>query len=148
MLMGDICRNARSGLSSGEYDEVWCVVDHDERDQAIYRLRTDLARIRPRRALACVSTPCFEYWLLLHFEFTAQPFRSIEGGDSACTRVVRRLRKHIGNYRKNQPSVYLQCRERLDDALKNCKRGDPTVQNPATDVAELVERLRQLAKTD
>lgn len=91
-----------------------------------------------------VSTPCFEYWLLLHFEFTAQQFQGMDGGRSACGQVIRRLQGHLSGYKKNDASVYRQCRAKLDDALRNVRRLGGT-RTPSTEVGALVERLRRLA---
>ena len=61
-----------------ELDEIWCVLDHDERDVEIDDFRSWLGqqpneKARSTEIRAAISTPCFEYWLLLHFEFTIFP---------------------------------------------------------------------------
>lgn len=58
-------------------DEIWCVLDHDERTAEIGRFNQWLRR--PRRTTtrihAAMSVPCFEYWLLLHFTLTTKHYR-------------------------------------------------------------------------
>lgn len=143
----DLTSAARDALRN-DFDEVWCVVDHDDRDEAIRGLRNrlgDLSTGPHERVFACVSAPCFEYWLLLHFEFTNQRFVGMPGGAAACEQVIRLLRKHLQNYAKNDARVYERCSPRLDEALVNSKRIPADQANPNTDVGKLVERLRRLA---
>lgn len=76
------------GQSDGMYDEVWCVVDVDEFDVA----KAVVAAHRTQVNLA-ISNPCFEYWLLLHFEACMAPLTCYDD-------VARRLRKHVPQYDK------------------------------------------------
>lgn len=130
-----------------DFDEVWCVVDVDERNEDLRRLGTELSRLPARKSKSVhkvVSAPCFEYWLLLHFEFTAQSFHGMEGGRSACEQVIQRLRGHLPGYKKNDPAVYGRCGGRLAEALRNVERLDPRQCSPATEVGKLVLRLQGL----
>ncbi|WET83152.1 RloB family protein [Amycolatopsis sp. QT-25] len=54
--------------AEGTYDEVWCVVDVDEFD-----LDRAAATARRLRIELAISNPCFEFWLLLHFEACSAP---------------------------------------------------------------------------
>lgn len=131
-----------------DYEEVWCVVDEDERTDELRRLRERLEALGRRRSATsrtAVSAPCFEYWLLLHFEFTTQPFYGMDGGRSACEQVILRLRRHMPAYEKNDDSVYTKCKDGLNDALRNAKRTDTGGRGPRTEVDELVARLQHLA---
>lgn len=58
--------NSRERRTSGspEYDEIWCVMDTDDHPGLDAALReAEAAGIR-----LAVSNPCFELWLLLHFD--------------------------------------------------------------------------------
>ena len=146
VLMTDVPKATRDAWSRG-FDEVWYVVDEDERRGEIGRLLEGLSRLRQprgRSVRAVVSTPCFEYWILLHFEYTDRQFHGMEGGQSACGQVIQRLRGHLPGYKKNDASVYRQCRPKLDDAIRNVRRLGRT-RTPSTEVGSLVERLQRLA---
>ncbi|MCY3971143.1 MAG: RloB family protein [Acidobacteria bacterium] len=133
-----------------DFEEVWCVVDEDERPEEIRRLRERLARLQPGEdatSRSTVSTPCFEFWLLLHFEFTTQPFYGMAGGRSACQQVILRLRGHVPDYKKNDASVYGQFKDKLQDAQRNAERLDPDASSPQTEIGELVARLQRLAES-
>ena len=88
-------------------DEIWCVLDHDERDTEIEDFRSWLEQQSNENAdatkiRAAISTPCFEYSLLLHFTFTDKPFQGTPGGLSACQQVIRELETYIEGYRKDR----------------------------------------------
>ena len=132
-----------------DLDEIWCVLDHDERDTDIESFRAWLAR-QPSEETgsseirAAISVPCFEYWLLLHFRFTTRPFRGVPGGPSACEQVIRELETHLDGYQKADVANYDRCRERLPAAIQNAKRGRQPERLPSTSVWKLVERLQEL----
>ena len=95
-----------------------------------------------------LSDPCFEYWLLLHFELTDRPFDGAGTGRSACEEVTARLRSHLPEYRKNDLRIFKQCRERLDAAVRNARRVEenPSSQSPRTDVWKLIVRLLEIGR--
>ncbi|MFC5098702.1 RloB family protein [Amycolatopsis plumensis] len=75
--------------AADSYDEVWCVVDVDEFDVA--KAVVTARRVRVNLA---ISNPCFEYWLLLHFEACVAPL-------TCYSEVARRLRRHVPEYDKS-----------------------------------------------
>lgn len=94
-------------------DQAWLVVDRDawkpeDLDQ-LCRWAEDDARYH-----VAVSNPCFEFWLLLHFE---------EGvGVSDAEICTARLRKFCPDYSKHLiPGLFT--RERIDSAVARAKRG-------------------------
>ena len=94
------------------WDEVYCVLDHDGHDSAVNKLKAGLDSIGRRRSSQRVemilSKPCFELWVLLHFEFTDRPYTDLRGGRSACDGVIEVLRRHIPEYRKNEAHHFQQ----------------------------------------
>ncbi|MEW9552131.1 RloB family protein [Nonomuraea sp. NPDC050783] len=130
-------REARSQRDAAiAYDEVWCVVDVDDHktlDQALttaHRERVDLV----------VSTPCFELWILYHFEEYA----------AACDqeRVRRRLGRHIKDYDKHLGRDFPFSRHEL--ARERAERMDPDHyepnrkgRNPSTNVWLVVDAIRR-----
>ena len=134
-----------------DLDEIWCVLDHDERDVEIEDFRSWLGRqpnekARSTEVRAAISTPCFEYWLLLHFEFTNRPFQGMSGGPSACELVTRALATHLEGYRKADARTYERCRALLPVAIDNAKRGGQSEGASSTNVWELVEKLQEVEK--
>ncbi len=49
---------------------------------------------RHPNVLILINNPCFEFWLLLHFQQTSRPYNT-------CNEVIRDLKKYIPGYDKN-----------------------------------------------
>jgi len=91
------------------------------------------------------SNPCFEYWILLHFEKVGRSFNGYEG-------IKPHVRKHIRGYEK--ASDYFEIlATRIPHAIENSKaihraqwQNTPRSIdcNPGTTVHELVERLIEI----
>lgn len=138
------------------WDEVYCVLDHDGRDAKIKALEKGLVAIG-HKTDSCdikmiLSSPCFEFWLLLHFEITSRPFAAGLSG-AGCEDVIRRLERHLPGYQKNDARVFERCREHVHTALGNAKRLQKTTRllsglpaTPQTQVETLVRRLLQLSR--
>ena len=106
----------RSDPDRDPFDEVWIVIDTEgvgDRDR-LMKARAAIERARKLQFKTAVSNPCFEYWLLLHFEDTTATFN-----DAAA--VGARLRKHIKNYKKNQ-SAFRETRDLVRTAIANAEK--------------------------
>lgn len=93
-----------------------------------------------------VSRPSFEFWLLLHFEYSSRPFRTAE-------EVIADLRRHLTNYDKASPQLYQQVEAGLDMAIghvgrlkQELARTGATV--PDTDLPHLVVQLLKMCRDD
>jgi hypothetical protein len=93
--------------------------------------------------------PCFEYWLLLHFDSSSSPFygKSKSAGDEA----VDRLKKKIPGYKKSQEGVYSKIKAKTLIALQNAKKANNAAlssgtDNPSTNVDSLVAELLQIRR--
>jgi hypothetical protein len=64
------------------YDQVYCVIDRDQHK----RFQEALEKAKGKKIKMIVSIPCFEYWLLLHFEFTTKSFQATER-HSVCDNI-------------------------------------------------------------
>ena len=130
-----VVEKARTENRDGDFDQVFCVVDGDKPE----RIAIARARIGRRRDLAlAVSTPCFEVWLLLHFERSDAPF-------AECTQVCNNLRQphRLPDYVKGLRYDFAPLTARIDTAIDNAEwlagRG---LDNPATDLHRLLTHLR------
>lgn len=116
-----------------EFDEVWCVFDVDE-----FPGVADAVRLAAREGVfVAVSNPCFELWLLLHFERCTAHVPRYKS-------LVSKLEKHVGNYDKTELK-FMQYQDGVDDAIRRARDLDPTGEafqrNPSTGVWRLVERI-------
>jgi hypothetical protein len=135
-----------------EYDRVYCVFDRDKHttfNTAVNKVMDTRRTGVPIHAIT--SVPCFEVWLLLHYEHRPPAFCTT-GNDSNCDPVVSRLKKHIPNYEKgNIDAVFEGLYNSRNVALKNAKSLEifhetSGADNPSTKVHELVEYLMDLKK--
>lgn len=135
------------------YDMVYCVFDRDTHttfDAAVRRTKDLRAEGKPLEAVT--STPCFEFWLLLHFGYTDQPFHAA-GKKSVGDQVVTSLKTKQGfsKYGKGQKGIYARLKGKLDDALgyaeqlRNHCIATGSI-NPATDIDKLILELRNLGR--
>jgi hypothetical protein len=134
------------------YDRVFCVFDRD--GHVNYQQALDQVAKSPLgkkgKLVAITSVPCFEFWVLLHFEYTAAPFAAA-GGKSACDKVIEKVRAHFPEYQKAMREVYDNLLTRADTAITRAKtlaqhNHETETSNPATKVHELVTYLRGLKK--
>jgi hypothetical protein len=119
----------RNGVET--YDEVWCVVDHD--DHAT--LDAAIAYASKVKIRVVVSTPCFDYWVLLHY---VDHRKSAKAKD-----IVRQLDKHIPGYKKKLPDGfpfgnYPWAIERAEGAAPSSNAVGP---NPSTAVHLVVAAM-------
>jgi hypothetical protein len=114
-------------------DEVWCVVDVDEFD-----ISGALAVARKENVRLAISNPCFEYWLLLHFESCVAPLTCYDD-------ALRRLLKHLPRYDKSGLS-FTDFAGGVDDAVQRARSRCDVVEtehtrNPSTGVWALVHQV-------
>ena len=130
-------------------DEIWCVVDDDERGAQISECRSVFGKLRNQRQSPKIhlvlSTPCFEYWLLLHFKDTTKSYRGLHRR-SACAQVIEELKSDLRDYRKNDSRLFKELEERMPVAIERAKRSREEGAS-STEVWRLVERLLALAAT-
>lgn len=130
------------------FDRVFCVFDKDSHATYEQALRL-IGEKKPKDVFkAIVSVPCFEYWLLLHYEFTTRPFEANRDG-SVCASLISELKKYLPNYEKGEENIYSELSGQIDQAIAYSKRAldqaeENVTDNPSTYIHELVEYLQDL----
>ena len=132
---------------AARYDEVWCVLDTESYRQVGPRKLFDAMKMACDNAInMAVSNPCFEYWLILHFEKTGQALHNSKG-------AVARLKKHLRDYSKGTDvfnRVYPHTNEAIQwagDILRSQWQdvANPALRDPSTQVHLLVQQLLKVA---
>lgn len=94
-----------------------------------------------------LSNPCFEFWILSHFELCSERLYS--------GLLKRRLLKHLESYKKNDPNIYNNTKGDINTAIENSKKiyqmhinkGVINLlceeSNPSTVVFQLIELIEQ-----
>lgn len=140
---------------TGEIDEVYCVFDRDEHSTFDASLKK-IDEYRPKRDSkskpkfnAITSTPCFEFWLLLHFCYTSKPYTKSHH-KTAAEKVIVEQKKYLPSYSKGE-NLFNTITEKQRIAIKyakklGCENKAMKSHNPSTNVHELVLRLENLKK--
>ena len=135
----ELKKSAAKGDSGTEpFGQVWCAIDGDYAD----KINNARSKAKANRVQLAISTMCFEYWILLHFEENDQSTLN-------CDDTVHALKKFIPRYEKGKydfRSIVSRVREASARAEKLRKpgiaRGDlPEVQNPCSEVYLLVNAI-------
>ncbi len=135
--------------STDKFEHVFCVVDQDEHqsfDKAMNLIRISKDAGVPIEIIP--SYPSFEFWYILHFQFTRAPIVKT-GKISSGANAVRLLKKHmrlIGGYEKGRVDMWSHLKNDLIKAIKNSRQArNEAAQvgevNPSTDVDKLVSFL-------
>lgn len=127
------------------FDEVWVVFDleklHDQRRELAQKA-IDFGR--PKGIRFAQSDPCFEYWLLLHWQYTTASF-------ACCEHVIKSLKFHWIDYDKGFMPP-LDCIEKFPIAVKSAERcrkfhkDCESAGNPSTDVDLIIQELNKAAR--
>ncbi len=129
---------AKESTQETPFDETWCVID-GEYGKKIANAR---ARANAKNIKLAISTPCFEYWVLLHFKQTSNA-----GPD--CKAVMRSLFEHIPDYEKGKcdfENVVQHVKDASQYAHLCRKQGlaahpHPEDQNPCSELFKLIKSL-------
>lgn len=133
----------------GNFDTVYCAIDRDQHET--FDAALVLAAENSEKVVIIASYPCYEYWLLLHFQKTRKPYASV-GNHSSCDLLAKDLRKKEGmnNYDKGTSvNLFDELIKKLPDARKRAEEvlSDAVKDNelsPSTRLHELIERFEQL----
>lgn len=131
------------------FEQVYAVFDRDDHESYFKALRlaesldgklkNDTKQFIRFKAVA--SVPCFELWLLLHYEDIQAPLHRDQ--------VMRRLKHYIPGYEKGAGRAFATTRERLAVAIQRAeilatKFTADTVPEPYTAIVALVKLLTTL----
>ena len=130
-----------------DFDAVFVVCDRDGQD------------LEPARKLAArplknaegtrfkiqiiVSDPCFELWLLLHFEYCARPMSAGE--------ALRLVRQHVTDYKKSDRRIYDVVHLGIERAIAHVEQLKSELRRvnaitPDSDMAILIKALMRLRR--
>ena len=143
---------SKNQLSVSNGDAVWVVADGDvnyntpDPIAAKDKLLSKAQKMADAKGIhIALSNPCFEFWYLLHFQYTTKFFKDYPAVKNALT-------TYLPDYEKTG-DVYSQLSAHTTNALQNAKRVEQyhlqngsskpfgIAVNPFTDIYQLVESL-------
>jgi hypothetical protein len=129
------------------YDRVYCVFDRDQHESFALACQKIISKRQLGEPFfAITSTPCFELWLLLHFDYTDKPYIK-SGTQSSCDQAHSALKIKQPDYGKATRGTYEKFSDKTDDAIRHAKsllahNQNNGSNNPTTNIHELVECLK------
>ena len=135
--------------AQNKYDKIYCVIDRDQHenfDEAIQKSR------HLENIIIIDSHPCFEYWLILHFNFSRKPYKS-KGRLSSGELCIKDLKKQNGmeTYEKGTSKNLFKTLfgAPLETARKNAEKSlqqanDTDDLNPSTKIHILISDMEKL----
>lgn len=132
------------------FDHVWAVIDTDVAVRMDYW--NDVKQLaQARKVKLAHSTPCFEFWLLLHFGYTTRV--DLLDGDAAKSAVKKAIGRDYSTNRKVAESVMPMFMPLWPQAVTHAGRvrqhhqsaATPEPANPSTEVDLLVRALNDAA---
>ena len=144
-LNGDQNKN----IAPRDFDRVYAVFDRDDHESyhnALSKMASLNGRWKNRENSkvsfkAIASVPCFELWLLLHFEDVQAPVER--------TQIYERLQSYLPDYDKGQSGYWASTKLNLSLAIERAKirQNHSTAHDgvqPYTDMDRLVQKLIDL----
>lgn len=127
------------------YNRIFCVFDKDQHETYQSALDKIRASYRKIKIEAITSVPCFEFWILLHFEDAARPYEAM-GNSSICDQVVHDLRRYIPEYEKGMNDIFKLTYQYADEAIRRAELrerrcSEDGTDNPSTKVHRLIKYL-------
>lgn len=145
-----------NGNKEKDYDRVYCVFDKDQHPnylEALNKIKENYSKKKKSIPIYAInSVPCFEYWLLLHFEETLRPYKQSQpGSKSAGTQLKSELKRYIKDYDVGYKNIFGETKSNLNIAITRAKKIDKQQQknntdNPSTKVYLLAEYLMGIKK--
>jgi hypothetical protein len=130
------------------YNRVYCVFDKDSHETYAETI-TKIDAKNPKDVFyAVVSVPCFEYWLLLHFKYTTNPYQATQNS-SIANEVLKELKTVLPDYSKGDKDIFNALITQIEFAKQNAERGMEHSKkyhsyNPSTNIHELIHDLQTL----
>lgn len=148
--------NKAGNTKLGDVDMIYCVFDYD-RHPDLQDALSLFKSFKPKKSKPPIklirSSPCFEYWILIHFQKTIKGFYGAPEV-SPCKLLLEELKMRWPGYDKSSQGIFLKIKEKLGDAKRNAKWAidncaqkpfdDPNHKNSFTEMHILLEELEQL----
>lgn len=131
-------RKKKAVKENNSYDEIWLFFDNDNNANLCEAFEI----IQKHGFKFAYSSICVEFWFLLHFEDSGRTFQTPD-------QLITHLKKKWPTYHKTKINHYAFLSKDLDNAVKRAKmliknmdEGKLCLQNPYTNVFELIEFMK------
>lgn len=89
--------NTAKSLVEEGYDHVYCLIDFDTvlSENKLDSFMQELKNMDSKKITVYINNPCFEIWVLMHYEKTGRSF-------SDCNSVSKTITRYLNDYCKNK----------------------------------------------
>ncbi len=122
---------------SRHFAHAWCVIDGDFGHDKIQRAR---GRANANAIELAISTPCFEYWVVLHFEEFSRTNLNCDGMEQRVKKRLPSYEKGKTDFRKVVPMYGDACR-RAKQQRQHQANVLPERQDPCSESNRLIDAL-------
>lgn len=92
-----------------------------------------------------INQPCLEFWFLIHFEYTTQPFTNCENAGKLLKKYLDDYVKSEKYYTKQDNDIYMKLKAKLPNAIKNSNKFEPFDRNnPNNGLSEMFKLFEVL----
>jgi len=135
-------RNKVRELETAEGDSFWICIDRDR--WKTHTIGKVIHECRKRNFKPAISHPCFEFWVLLHFQEPA------DINHTSCENVCRLLREHLGGgYGKECCRTASITKEMVAAAMERARSIDPNDDNvPSVNMTHVYKILEEIVNKD
>ncbi|MEU9833093.1 RloB family protein [Streptosporangium sp. NPDC048047] len=145
VIKGDHVTRVRKAVArvSDEYDAVWCVqdteLDQTLTDKMLHEAHMGSKESKDGKKLHLgLSTPCFEFWLILHHDDHRKPFQTADEAKRKLKDILPAWSEGDTRFSDFADGVADAC----DRARELDREGDDHGRNPSTNVWQLTTLLR------
>lgn len=130
-----------------EVDKIYLIVDRDKKSFTQKQYKNVLSKTKQYNINLIVTNPCFEFWLLLHFDDCLKIDKGLllsnDKTSTGNTFVFDKLREYDSNYRKNNFDKRMYF-EKSDTAINNSKQYQNDVEKLINEVGTNIVPLIQM----
>ena len=128
-------------LKEDGHDKVICVFDKDTHSKFTEAVK----RGKQKGIKMIISEPCFEFWLLLHFEDTSKSFGA--GEKAPCQECIKELKEYLRGYEKGDKNVYEKTKDKIETATQRARRTQKG-EGSKTNFYELLKMIKEFLRPD
>jgi hypothetical protein len=143
----DIVNRTLALKKEGDYDAVWCIFDMDKESENLENYKEALKKAKDNNINVAKVFPCFELWLLLHFNKSYKPY-------SNCKELMKNLKKEIPDYEKSKKYYSFKnlpklLKNEFENAIQNSielEEHNKTHQTKSSicDIYKIIRNIREL----
>jgi len=143
----DIREKIEEESNADPFDSVWAVFDADLHSQNKHQIPNARQLADSNTIKLAISNPCFEYWLILHFESCGETeLQSDRMISKLSTLWIKYAKKKYEKGKADFSHVVKKCdeaRKRAEQGRRQAAGRSPEEQNPCSEIDLLIDEIQK-----